>query len=84
MIRGIKISTSIENGNGQETMKKQRQYSDFLKDGVPIWQIEQRGMTEEEADAFKNEVEMQVKWSKLADMAAANESGKGLLDKEES
>ena len=32
-------------------------YSDLLIDGVPIWDIEKRGMTEQEAKAFKEEVE---------------------------
>ena len=27
-------------------------YSDYLIDGIPIWQVENRGMTEEEAEAY--------------------------------
>lgn len=30
-------------------------YSDYLVDGVPIWEIENRGMTQEEAEAYRNE-----------------------------
>lgn len=32
-------------------------YSDYLIDGAPIWQIENRGMTSEEAEAFRIECE---------------------------
>ena len=34
------------NGNGQIKNKK---YSDCLVDGIPVWEIEKRGMTVEEA-----------------------------------
>ena len=42
------------NGNGQIKNKK---YSDCLVDGIPIWEIEKRGMTAEEAEAFRQECE---------------------------
>lgn len=32
-------------------------YSDFLVNGVPIWQLAKRGMTKEEDEAFRAEVE---------------------------
>lgn len=32
-----------------------RQYSEYLVDGVPIWERENRGMNQEEAEAFKAE-----------------------------
>jgi hypothetical protein len=35
-----------------------KRYADYLKDGVPICEIEKRGMTQEEAEAFKEEVEV--------------------------
>ena len=30
-----------------------RPYSDYLIEGVPVWQVENRGMTEEEGEAYK-------------------------------
>ena len=44
------------NGNGNSQIKHKK-YSDYLVNGVPIWQIERRGMAEEEAEAFKQECE---------------------------
>jgi hypothetical protein len=59
-------------------------YSGYLIGGVPFWQIENSGMTEEEAETFKEEVAIidREGKSKVADMAEANLSGNGLLDKE--
>ena len=37
--------------------KVKRQYSEYLVDGVPIWERESRGMNQEEAEAFKTECE---------------------------
>lgn len=41
------------NGNGQIKNKK---YSDYLLNGIPIWKQENRGMNDEEPEAFKDEV----------------------------
>ena len=61
-------------------------YSDYLVDGAPIWEVEHRGMTEEEAEAFKAEVERLRKnggngngKSKAAEAAEANLSGNGIM-----
>ena len=43
-----------ENGNCQIKHKK---YSDYLVNEIPIWQIERRGMTQEEEEAYMDEVE---------------------------
>jgi hypothetical protein len=62
--------------------RQQRTYSDFLVDGIPLWQIENRGKTPEEDAAYKQEIEKlkeERKSSKLAEMAAANESGNGVM-----
>jgi hypothetical protein len=51
--------TQSQQTTGEEVVEKreQKRYADFLNvDGVPIWEIEKRGMTHEEAEAFKEEV----------------------------
>ena len=73
---------------------KPKPYSDYLIEGIPIWQKENRGMTEEEAEAYKEEVARIGRGrdkgesngtcngngkSKLAKMAEANLSGDGIM-----
>lgn len=54
------------------------------EDDKPPWVKENRGWTHEEAEAFKDDAVRIGRRSKVADMATANLSGKGLLpDKEE-
>jgi hypothetical protein len=46
----------------------------------PVWETENRGWTHEEAEKFKEEVaRLGRSKSKVADMAAANESGNGIV-----
>jgi hypothetical protein len=40
----------------EEFSSTKKQYSDYLINGIPIWQIENRGMTKEESDAYQEEV----------------------------
>lgn len=60
-----------------------RPYSDFVVNGVPIWQIENRGKTVEEDQAYNREVERLNKdrnsKSKLDDVVEANLSGHGVM-----
>ena len=44
-----------------------KSYSDYLVDGGPIWQLEHRGMTEQEAEAFRQDCE---RLNKLADKSS--------------
>jgi hypothetical protein len=46
---------------GNPSNESHRPYSDFLVDGIPKWQVENRGMTDEEAQAYKDEVERALK-----------------------
>jgi hypothetical protein len=65
--------------------KTPQTYSDYLIDGVPIWQIENRGMTKEEGEAYKQEVERlkEQRKSKVADTAEANSSRDGIMGNKE-
>ena len=36
---------------------KHKKYSDYLVNGVPLWQLEHRGMTEQKVGAFRQEYE---------------------------
>lgn len=56
-------------------------YSDNLVDGVPIWQKENRGWTQEEAEAYKLEIERlgKERESKLAEAVKDNISGSGIM-----
>ena len=78
----VTADTFLHSHNASHVSHTSQTYSDFLLDGVPIWQIENRGMTHEEAEAFKEEV-VRIgngkSKSKLAEMAEANESGKGIM-----
>ena len=56
-IAGDASSATFSNSTG-------RPYSDYVVDGVPIWQKENRGMTKEEGEAFVQETE---RLKKLAD-----------------
>ena len=58
-MRGGTFSFNPPNRDVKEepTKPPPRSYSDFLVDGVPKWQIENRGMTEEESQAFIQETE---------------------------
>ena len=59
-------------------------YSDFLVNGVPVWQLEKRGRREEEAQTFRDEVERKGKEnSKLAAAAEANMARNGLTQDRE-
>lgn len=57
MCEGGEILLSPHNSEIERSVYTNKKYSDFLIDGVPIWEVEHRGMTEEEALAFKEEVE---------------------------
>jgi hypothetical protein len=78
----VTADTFLHSHNASHVSHTSQTYSDFLLDGVPIWQIENRGMIHEEAEAFKEEV-VRIgngkSKGKLAEMAEANESGKGIM-----
>ena len=50
------------------------------EDYRPRWRVENRGWTNEEAEAYKDDV---VRRSKLSEMAEANEAGRGLFGSKE-
>ena len=83
--RDATISNSTGKEKTEPTKPPPRPYSDFLVDGVPKWQIENRGMTEEEAEAFVRETERLKNdtttgtRSKFDAMVEANLSGKGVM-----
>lgn len=64
------------------TPTAQNSVHQYTEEEPPSWVKENRGWTHEEAEAFKADVV--ARRNKLADMAAANESGNGLLDKRDS
>lgn len=79
------IFSNPEAGNKQPSPSQTKPYSDYLVNGVPIWQIENRGWTHEEAEAFKEEIARLANGgsgdgkSKGADMAEADISGNGIM-----
>ena len=79
---GNEGNTSNDKGGADHNIRA-RPYSDFLIDGIPKWEIENRGMTHEEAEAFKEEI-ARIGRRKVADMTDANISGNGIMGHESS
>jgi hypothetical protein len=52
-VRGGEILLRPNNSEIERSASTSKKYSDFLIDGVPIWEVEHRGVTEEEALSFK-------------------------------
>jgi hypothetical protein len=46
-----------EEAASKKAKAEAKTYSDYLIDGIPIWRKENRGMTDEEGQAYKTEVE---------------------------